>query len=147
MDELKTQSPMAQAMAQLQAQTPPAQTPGAAQPVQAPTLTVQGVDVPTAVQKALDAMQPLKRDIGATLAERGSRYGRFRDHAVIAQGIKEAMWNTPGWARLEADQKQAIEVISDKLARILNGDPNYVDNWHDIIGYAQLVEDRLTEPK
>ena len=27
--------------------------------------------------------------------------------------------------------------------KILNGDPNYVDNWHDIIGYAKLIEDRL----
>ncbi len=35
-----------------------------------------------------------------------------------------------------------FEVIADKIARILNGDPNYKDNWHDIQGYAKLAEDR-----
>lgn len=25
------------------------------------------------------------------------------------------------------------------MARIANGDPNYEDNWVDIIGYSQLV--------
>ena len=30
-------------------------------------------------------------DITKTLAERGARYGQFRDHAVIAQDIKRAM--------------------------------------------------------
>lgn len=78
-----------------------------------------------------------------TLAERGARYGVFADHAVICQGIKKAMWQHPGWQKLADDQKQALEVIADKIARMLNGDPDYIDNWHDIIGYAKLVEDRL----
>jgi hypothetical protein len=82
-------------------------------------------------------------DIAQTLAERGARYGVFADLAVIAQGVKDVMWRAPGWARLEADQRQALEVIGDKIARILNGDPDYHDNWHDIVGYAKLVADRL----
>lgn len=80
-----------------------------------------------------------------TLAERGARYGAFRDHAVIAQNLQDAMRSTEGWARLAPDQKQALSVIADKIARMLNGDGNYIDNWHDIIGYAKLVEDRLQE--
>lgn len=84
-------------------------------------------------------------DIDKTLAERGERYGQFRDHAVIAQDIKDAMWHRDGWTRLAPDQKQALEVIADKVARILNGDPQYHDNWHDIVGYAKLVADRLLE--
>lgn len=86
-------------------------------------------------------------DIENTLAERGARYGEFMDHAVIAQGIKEPMWSAPGWQRLAPDQKQALEVVADKIARILNGDPNYLDNWHDIIGYTRLVEKRLEAPQ
>src|ERR1700730_15931673 len=82
-------------------------------------------------------------DIDKTLAERGARYGNFAEHAVIAQGLKDVMWHTIGWGRLKPDQAQELEVIADKVARILNGDPNYVDNWHDIIGYAKLIEDRL----
>ena len=87
-------------------------------------------------------MQP---SVENTLVERGKRYGSFIDHAAIAQGIKNNMWLVEGWARLAIDQKQALEVIADKIARILNGDPDYTDNWHDIQGYAKLVEDRLIE--
>lgn len=81
-------------------------------------------------------------DVTATLAERGARYGDFSDHAVIAQGIQDVMRRTAGWDRLTAVQKQALTVIADKQARILSGDPNYRDNWHDIQGYARLAEDR-----
>jgi hypothetical protein len=34
-------------------------------------------------------------------------------------------------------------MIQHKIARILNGDPNYHDSWHDIGGYSKLVADRL----
>ena len=82
-------------------------------------------------------------DVSSTLAERGARYGAFKDHAAIAQGLQEVLWETPGWYRLEPDVRQMCVVITDKLARILNGDPDYTDNYHDIQGYAKLVEDRL----
>ena len=85
----------------------------------------------------------MNKPINETLAERGERYGNFEKHAAICQELKRVMYRIPGWALLKADQAQALEVIADKLARILNGDPNYVDNWHDIQGYAKLVEDRL----
>lgn len=85
-------------------------------------------------------------DVQETLAERGKRYGDFRDHAEIAQAIKAAMYSAGGcgkWGALPDMHKQALETIADKIARILNGDPNYADNWHDIQGYARLVEERL----
>ena len=79
-----------------------------------------------------------------TLAERGTRYGTFAGHAKIAQAIKEAMSNSPNWLRLADDQREALEMVAHKVARILNGDPDYHDSWHDIIGYAQLVADRIS---
>ena len=81
--------------------------------------------------------------ITATLNERGSRYGVFAEHAYISQSIQNVMRAAPGWTRLSCDEAQALTVIADKIARILNGDPHYTDNWHDIQGYAKLVEDRL----
>lgn len=78
-----------------------------------------------------------------TLNERGARYGDFAHHAKIAQDLQDVTRATEGWARLDAAQRQALTVICDKIARILSGDPNYADNWHDIQGYAKLVEDRL----
>lgn len=88
-------------------------------------------------------MSALDTQIDATLAERGKRYGDFTDHARICQDIKIIICSEVGWSRLTKVQKQALEVITDKIARILSGDPNYADNWHDIQGYAKLVEDRL----
>lgn len=91
--------------------------------------------------------------VAATLVQRGSRYGDFSDHAEVCQDLKEVMISAEtkaadgrvifGWSKLSNVQKQALEVIADKIARILTGDPNYDDNWHDIQGYAKLVEDRL----
>lgn len=88
-----------------------------------------------------------------TLDQRGKRYGDFSDHARIAQGLQDVMRscahpfddcvNDLAWNRLSPVQKQALTAIADKIARILSGDPNYADNWHDIQGYAKLVEDRL----
>ena len=81
--------------------------------------------------------------VSNTLAERGARYGQFADHARIAQGIQDVMRIAPNWDKLDLDMKQALTTIADKIARILNGDPFYLDNWHDIQGYAKLIEDRL----
>ena len=80
-----------------------------------------------------------------TLEERGKRYGEFKDHAAIAQTLKQYMHNTNGWFGLCFDQKEALDMIMHKIARILNGDPNYLDSWHDIAGYATLVEQRLSD--
>jgi hypothetical protein len=81
-------------------------------------------------------------DLQATLAERGARYGDFSDHAAIAQRLQDDMRSGPNWNSLTPDKKQALTVIADKIARILTGDPEYRDNWHDIQGYAKLAEDR-----
>lgn len=103
-------------------------------------------------------MTEVKTSVEDTLAQRGSRYGNFTDHARICQRLKNVMVETTslglvpepkGWAYLSDVQKQALEVIADKIARILSGDPNYDDNWHDIQGYAKLAEDSLpcNQPK
>ena len=81
-------------------------------------------------------------DVNEILAERGKRYGVFWDHALIAQRLKMSM-QVNGWDRLADDQREALEMIQHKVARILNGDPDYSDSWTDIAGYAQLVAKRL----
>lgn len=86
-------------------------------------------------------------DIKGTLSERGNRYGDFSHHAEIAQRLQDDMRCYDGWHHLDAVKKQALTVIADKIARILSGDPEYADNWHDIQGYARLVEDRLGDDK
>lgn len=85
--------------------------------------------------------------IEETLAERGARYGDFTDRARVAQGVQSLMHSSGGWERLSLDKRQALTVIADKIARILTGDPEYRDNWHDIQGYAKLAEDRCKDGK
>ena len=85
----------------------------------------------------------MTNDVTETLTERGNRYGKFKDHAALSQKLKEAMYCTDGWEYLSADMREALEMIQHKIARILNGDPTYADSWHDIAGYAKLVDDRL----
>jgi hypothetical protein len=70
-------------------------------------------------------------DIKQTLNERGKRYGSFKGHAEVSQRLKVVI------------QQEAVDMILHKLARIVNGDANYIDSWRDIVGYTQLVVDEL----
>ena len=83
--------------------------------------------------------------IDKTLAERGTRYGEFPNHAEITQNLKQAMYAAPKWRALDNDMKEALEMVAHKIGRILNGDPEYIDSWTDIIGYTRLVEKRLID--
>ncbi len=81
------------------------------------------------------------------LEERGNRYGKFTEHAAICQDLKKVMMGAYSWKYLKPCQAQALEVIADKIARILNGDPDYDDNWIDIMGYSQLVLNEIKKEK
>ncbi len=78
-----------------------------------------------------------------TLKERGENYGPFISHAIISQSLKEVMQATSGWGDLQFDQREALEMIAHKIGRILNGNPDIADHWHDISGYSTLVEKNL----
>ena len=84
-------------------------------------------------------------NIEKTLEERGNRYGEFKEHARITQNIKRAMADSPNCGRLSDDKKECLEMIAHKAGRILNGDPEYHDSYHDIIGYTKLVADTLSD--
>lgn len=77
------------------------------------------------------------------LAERGSRYGAFKDNADVSQNVKCAIRRGMNYNRLAVDQLEAIDQIASKLSRIVTGDPDYADNWDDIAGFATLVANRL----
>jgi hypothetical protein len=84
-------------------------------------------------------------EIVALLTERGHEYGPFRDGAALMQGMKRLMADH---ARahdktFSDDQWEALEMIVHKIGRIVNGNPDKVDHWKDIAGYAMLVADRL----
>lgn len=99
-------------------------------------------DGPSETNHVPEFLRP--QGIDGTLAERGATYGLFEEQARITQQIKERMHVQEKWDDLPDDMKESLDMIASKIARILNGDPNYVDSWHDIIGYARLIEKRLT---
>lgn len=84
-------------------------------------------------------------NVDSVLDERGARYGKFIGHATVAQDLKQVIHSAlvERSKHLAADQQEALEMICHKIARIVNGDPNYSDSWIDIAGYAKLVADRL----
>jgi hypothetical protein len=90
-----------------------------------------------------DSTQNKKPSIEDTLAQRGARYGDFATHARYADKINAVYASSPNWTRMAPDQREALRVVANKIARVLNGDPDYSDNWHDIAGYATLVDKRL----
>ncbi len=84
-------------------------------------------------------------DIVGTLKERDSQYGTYIDQAAISQDIKAAMQKGRRWGELAPDQRETLDLIANKIARILNGNPDFHDSWFDIQGYAKLVADRLAK--
>jgi hypothetical protein len=84
-------------------------------------------------------------DIVATLNERAKDYGKFKDGAALMQGIKRLLADHAAkhGKTFVDDQWEALEMIVHKIGRIVNGNPDKVDHWTDIAGYAKLVADRL----
>jgi hypothetical protein len=94
----------------------------------------------------------MRQSIDDILQSRASKYGEFINVSHIAQDIKRVIHAadqqrlpSKGQTGLDDDQMEALEMIANKIGRILNGDPYYVDSWDDIAGYAKLVADRLRE--
>ena len=75
-----------------------------------------------------------------TLAEREQTHGSFQAHAELSQALKRTMHCSDNWRSLSDEQREALEMIQHKVARVLNGNPNHADHWHDIAGYATLCE-------
>ena len=72
------------------------------------------------------------------LNTREKTHGNYRDNANLSQAIKDVLRSGKNWERLSDGQKEALEMISVKLARLLSGDKDFRDHWDDIEGYAKL---------
>ena len=74
-------------------------------------------------------------DINNLLEERGKTHGDFRDHALITQTIKALYAGKV----LDSVQRESLDMIAHKIGRIIAGDPDHIDHWDDIAGYATLA--------
>jgi len=83
--------------------------------------------------------------IDKLLAERQRSHGDFGAVAAVAQTIKQSLRRAARWDALPEKQREALEMITVKMARIVAGDHKHRDHWNDIAGYARLVTQDLHE--
>lgn len=77
----------------------------------------------------------------ALLTERDKTHGNWERQAQLAQSLKMNIDHAQLPVRtLSKGQREAIDMICVKLSRIVCGNPNEVDHWLDIQGYARLGE-------
>jgi len=110
-----------------------------------------GID-PVKYAQAVESLQEAKMEIemyedevDATLDARAVDYGKFIEGAEVIQMLKRVVLNALNNRdkTLAHDQAEAMDMIIHKIGRIVNGNPDVVDHWLDIAGYAKLVADRL----
>lgn len=82
-------------------------------------------------------------EIDDVLRERSKHYGDFAGIGEHAQRIKHAIHAGSNWGTLKPDEREALDMVAHKIARILSGDPEIVDHWLDAAGYLKLISDRL----
>lgn len=83
--------------------------------------------------------------VGEVLDQRAVDYGQFKYGAELMQGMKRLMADHAQrhGKTFADDQWEALEMIIHKVGRIVNGNPDKVDHWVDIAGYAKLIAMRL----
>lgn len=79
--------------------------------------------------------------LSAVLVDRGKTHGDFSVQSSVSNAIKGIIRSGPH--ALNAPHKEALEMIAVKMSRIICGDPDEIDHWVDIAGYAKLVSDML----
>lgn len=71
------------------------------------------------------------------LKERQKTHGEYENVARVSQHLKTYLHNEA--KKLSQVQRESLDMICVKLARIVCGDANELDHWIDISGYADLV--------
>ena len=78
--------------------------------------------------------------IDKTLIDRAAKCGDFKNVSEVTQGIKRTMQDSKNWGSISDDKKEALDMIAHKIGRLLSGDSDHIDSWHDIAGYSKLIE-------
>lgn len=86
----------------------------------------------------------MANDVNETLEQRGATHGDFAVNAEISQQLRAAL-HLGNYVDLHPVQREALDMICHKMARICSGNPDEKDHWHDIAGYATLAERWLSK--
>lgn len=102
-----------------------------------------GDESPATVQVPhLEVVKP-SSDLEETLKRRSGTHGNFVVQFDTAQRLKEVCKGGTKYDSMPEPMKEALDMVCHKLSRIVEGDPMFVDHWHDIAGYCQLIDNGL----
>ena len=76
------------------------------------------------------------------LNERETTHGAFVNVSQTARALKHIFHQR----QFSDEMVEALDMIATKLARIVEGDPNMLDHWEDIAGYATLAARSIPIP-
>lgn len=78
------------------------------------------------------------------LNEREKTHGAYASTAAMAQMLKDCFKQSKNWREMDDTERESLDLIATKIARILSGNPHEIDHWVDVAGYANLVVRWLT---
>ena len=110
------------------------------------SLNDQYAEIEKVRQSHRTASETADPTIKETLSQRQEQYGSFEDVAMFTEQMVDVM-RKGYYEKLAYNQKMALYMICSKMARIVNGNPNHKDSWHDIAGYATLIDNELVSEK
>jgi len=84
-------------------------------------------------------------EVRELLNVREDMYGQYSVVSQISQDIKKVMKDSPNYKVMPAFARESLDMIANKIARILNGNYYYDDSWRDISGYATLAVMEIEE--
>ena len=84
-------------------------------------------------------------EIKKILEERGEVYGEYAEVAFTSQALKAAMHHGQAWWIMPDEVKESLDMVANKISRMVNGSWAHEDNILDIMGYMQLALDRVRE--
>ena len=72
------------------------------------------------------------------LFERAKTHGSYIEQSLVAQRLRGILYSGSKCKEMNSQQQEALFQICTKLSRIVCGDPDFLDHWEDLIGYARL---------
>ena len=87
----------------------------------------------------------MDQTIEGILQSREKTHGLYSVQSAMSQRLKSLIRTSPNWEDMPEYMQESLEIIEQKIARILSGNAYEPDHWLDIIGYAALVVRELDQ--
>jgi hypothetical protein len=80
------------------------------------------------------------RTMTTIIPNRDIQHGGMEAVGAIEQPIKDLMRSGSNWSKLSPGSKSALDMIAQKIARILSGsNPHDPQHWEDLAGYPEAA--------